>query len=190
VSFAAIILRVASQQVFIVVYFFIDSVRKLLDTPSYLCLSFKAYFTFLYLMKLKYELYCIILRTTGHKCPLVENSLLLITKNSWIFQVIKKCVAGLVLQSCKNQTQNYTSEREQSTFSSPRPRTVHPYPLIVKYHVLYVERTYDAFPLSRLTQLRFIHHWRSLVQHTHSWELFETPILTPKKQTCRILDCW
>jgi hypothetical protein len=37
VSFAAITLRVASQRVFIVVvvYFVIDSVRKLLDTPSY-----------------------------------------------------------------------------------------------------------------------------------------------------------
>jgi hypothetical protein len=28
-------LRVASQRVFVVVYFVIDSVRKLLDTPSY-----------------------------------------------------------------------------------------------------------------------------------------------------------
>jgi hypothetical protein len=38
VSFATITLRVASQRVFIVVsvYFVIDSVRKLLDTPSYL----------------------------------------------------------------------------------------------------------------------------------------------------------
>jgi hypothetical protein len=39
VSFAAITLCVASQQVFIIVvvaaYFVIDSVRKLLDTPSY-----------------------------------------------------------------------------------------------------------------------------------------------------------
>jgi hypothetical protein len=36
VSFAAITLYVASQRVFIVVvYFVIDSVRKLLDTPSY-----------------------------------------------------------------------------------------------------------------------------------------------------------
>jgi hypothetical protein len=37
VSFAAINLCVASQRVFIVVsvYFVIDSVRKLLDTPSY-----------------------------------------------------------------------------------------------------------------------------------------------------------
>jgi hypothetical protein len=37
VSFAAITLRVASQRVFIVVsvYFVIDSVWKLLDTPSY-----------------------------------------------------------------------------------------------------------------------------------------------------------
>jgi hypothetical protein len=36
VSFAAITLSVASQRVFIVVvYFVIDSVRKLLDTPSY-----------------------------------------------------------------------------------------------------------------------------------------------------------
>jgi hypothetical protein len=35
VSFAAITLCVASQQVFVVVYFVINSVRKLLDTPSY-----------------------------------------------------------------------------------------------------------------------------------------------------------
>jgi hypothetical protein len=35
VSFAAITLCVASQRVFIVVYFVIGLVRKLLDTPSY-----------------------------------------------------------------------------------------------------------------------------------------------------------
>jgi hypothetical protein len=35
VSFVAITLCVASQRVFVVVYFVIDSVRKLLDTPSY-----------------------------------------------------------------------------------------------------------------------------------------------------------
>jgi hypothetical protein len=35
VKFAAIILCVASKRVFIVIYFVIDSVRKLLDTPSY-----------------------------------------------------------------------------------------------------------------------------------------------------------
>jgi len=42
VSFASIILCVASQRVFVVdvVYFVIDSVRKLLDTPSYLKLNF------------------------------------------------------------------------------------------------------------------------------------------------------
>jgi uncharacterized membrane protein len=34
VSFAAITLCVASQRAFIVVYFVIDSVRKLLDIPS------------------------------------------------------------------------------------------------------------------------------------------------------------
>jgi hypothetical protein len=34
VSFATITLCVASQRVFTVVYFVIDSVRKLLDTPS------------------------------------------------------------------------------------------------------------------------------------------------------------
>jgi hypothetical protein len=33
VSFAAITLCVTSQQVFVVVYFVIDSVRKILDTP-------------------------------------------------------------------------------------------------------------------------------------------------------------
>jgi hypothetical protein len=38
VGFSAITLCVASQRVFIVVseYFFMDSVRKLLDTPSYI----------------------------------------------------------------------------------------------------------------------------------------------------------
>jgi hypothetical protein len=35
VSFAAITLCVASQRMFVVVYFVIHSVRKLLDTPSY-----------------------------------------------------------------------------------------------------------------------------------------------------------
>jgi hypothetical protein len=42
VSFAAITLCVASQCVFIVVVvdFFIDSVRKLLDTPSYMKLLY------------------------------------------------------------------------------------------------------------------------------------------------------
>jgi len=41
VSFAAITPCVASQRVFIVVsvYFVFDSVRKLLDTPSYFCFS-------------------------------------------------------------------------------------------------------------------------------------------------------
>jgi hypothetical protein len=43
VSFAAITLYVAPQRVFIFVgvYFVIDSVRKLLDTASYLKLAFK-----------------------------------------------------------------------------------------------------------------------------------------------------
>jgi hypothetical protein len=35
VSFAAITLCVAPQRVFVVVYFIIDSVRKLLGTPSF-----------------------------------------------------------------------------------------------------------------------------------------------------------
>jgi hypothetical protein len=35
VRFVAITLWIASQRVFIVVYFVIDSVRKLLDIPSY-----------------------------------------------------------------------------------------------------------------------------------------------------------
>jgi hypothetical protein len=39
VSFAAITLCVASQRVFIVIYFVIDSVRKLLGTPSYILFS-------------------------------------------------------------------------------------------------------------------------------------------------------
>jgi hypothetical protein len=34
-SFVTITLSVASQRVFIVVYFVIDSVRKLLDAPKY-----------------------------------------------------------------------------------------------------------------------------------------------------------
>jgi hypothetical protein len=44
VSFATITLCVTSQRVFVVaavVYFVIDSVRKLLDTPSYIHLSHK-----------------------------------------------------------------------------------------------------------------------------------------------------
>jgi hypothetical protein len=36
VSFASITLCVASERLFIVVYFVIDSVLKLLDSPSYL----------------------------------------------------------------------------------------------------------------------------------------------------------
>jgi hypothetical protein len=40
VSFAAITLCVASLRVFIVVYFVMDSVRKLLSTPSYLFVLF------------------------------------------------------------------------------------------------------------------------------------------------------
>jgi hypothetical protein len=40
VSFAAITLCVASQRVLVVVYF-IDSVRKLLDTPSYTFLLYR-----------------------------------------------------------------------------------------------------------------------------------------------------
>jgi len=39
VSFAAITFYIASQRVFIVVYFLIDSVRKLLDTPSYIVIK-------------------------------------------------------------------------------------------------------------------------------------------------------
>jgi hypothetical protein len=39
VTFSAITLCVASQWVFIAVYFFIDSVRKVLDTPSYITLD-------------------------------------------------------------------------------------------------------------------------------------------------------
>jgi hypothetical protein len=41
VSFAAITLYVASQRVFDVVYFVIDSVRKLLDMPSYFFFLFE-----------------------------------------------------------------------------------------------------------------------------------------------------
>jgi hypothetical protein len=42
VSFTAITLCVAPQRVFIVVYFVIDSVWKLLDTPSYMKLRLNA----------------------------------------------------------------------------------------------------------------------------------------------------
>jgi hypothetical protein len=38
VNFAAITLRVASQRVFIAVAYFVTTVRKLLDTPSYVCM--------------------------------------------------------------------------------------------------------------------------------------------------------
>jgi hypothetical protein len=61
VSFAAITLCVGSQRVFIIVviYFVIDSVRKLLDTPSYLIAMsyfvisrqfFKLYITHTYIL--------------------------------------------------------------------------------------------------------------------------------------------
>jgi len=43
VSFAVVTLCVASQRVFIVVYFVIDSIRKLLDTPSYMHFFFQYY---------------------------------------------------------------------------------------------------------------------------------------------------
>jgi hypothetical protein len=43
VSFAAITLCVASQLAFVVVYFVIDSVRKLLDTPSYVLMEMCSY---------------------------------------------------------------------------------------------------------------------------------------------------
>jgi hypothetical protein len=46
VSFAAITLFVASQRLFIVVYFVIDSVRKLLDTPSYVHIDSFFFFFF------------------------------------------------------------------------------------------------------------------------------------------------
>jgi hypothetical protein len=65
VSFAAISLCFASQRVFIVVYFAMDSVRKLLDTPSYnvdytvhlyLRLSLQTFFDYgLYLTKCVYK---------------------------------------------------------------------------------------------------------------------------------------
>jgi hypothetical protein len=42
VSFATITLCVASQRVFVVVDFFINSVRKLLDTLSYICSRYSA----------------------------------------------------------------------------------------------------------------------------------------------------
>jgi uncharacterized membrane protein len=39
VNFADVTLCFASQRVFIVVYFVIDSVRRLMDKPSYLAVS-------------------------------------------------------------------------------------------------------------------------------------------------------
>jgi len=61
VSFAAITLCIASRQVFIVVvvYFVIDSVRKLLDTPS--CMS----------LVCRYVRLCVI--TTNHSLLTVPN---------------------------------------------------------------------------------------------------------------------
>jgi hypothetical protein len=49
VSFAAITLCVVSQRLFVVVsvYFVIDSVRKLLDTPSYISVEKLGLFVFL-----------------------------------------------------------------------------------------------------------------------------------------------
>jgi hypothetical protein len=47
VSFAVITLCVASLRMFIVVYFVIDSVRKLLDTSSYAYVQFDTCFVFL-----------------------------------------------------------------------------------------------------------------------------------------------
>jgi hypothetical protein len=47
VRFAAITLCVASQRVFIVVYVVIDSVRKLLDIPSYDVQQKKVYCVFM-----------------------------------------------------------------------------------------------------------------------------------------------
>jgi hypothetical protein len=45
VTFTAITICVASQRVFIVVYFVIDSVRKILDTPSYILVPYLNVFT-------------------------------------------------------------------------------------------------------------------------------------------------
>jgi hypothetical protein len=57
VSFAALTLYVASQRVFIVlsVYFVIDSVRILLDTPSYICLSLLSFICILIIRILFYK---------------------------------------------------------------------------------------------------------------------------------------
>jgi hypothetical protein len=57
VSFVAITLCVASQRVFIVVYFVIDTVRKLLDTPLYLIASYC-------LCVCSYSFICDLLRTS------------------------------------------------------------------------------------------------------------------------------
>jgi hypothetical protein len=69
VCFATITLCVASQQVFIVVslYFVIDSVRKLLDTPSYL---FVIYVMYLHLQKVRNGKACgfILERLTIQNC--------------------------------------------------------------------------------------------------------------------------
>jgi len=69
VSFAAITLCVASQRVFIVVsvYFVIDSVRKLLDTPSYICSDD-------YWPKFKGDMlnFCVSLRRCGRKQLFVQ----------------------------------------------------------------------------------------------------------------------
>jgi hypothetical protein len=61
VRFAALTLCIASQRVFIVVsvYFVIDSVRKLLDTPSYI---------FLFVLRGSFVIGCLIQKFLSDKC--------------------------------------------------------------------------------------------------------------------------
>jgi hypothetical protein len=70
VSFAAITLCVASQWVFVVVYFAIDPVRKLLDTPSYEQLKF---FLFAHIFA---EFFCFCASWCYRKIRTDENTIL------------------------------------------------------------------------------------------------------------------
>jgi hypothetical protein len=77
VNFAVMSLCVASQRVFIVVvaYIFIDSVRKLLDTPSYLLLTIVELYVemFLFSETMKQHLCSFTLYKTQNEIPVVRS---------------------------------------------------------------------------------------------------------------------
>jgi hypothetical protein len=74
VSFAAITLCVASQRVFIFVYFFIELVRKLLDTNSYMASKLEC--TFLLCV-------CMCVRARALRCADMSYIIKKGTKNFW-----------------------------------------------------------------------------------------------------------